>query len=811
MRGLLQDARIAGRALLQRPGFVLLAVLTLAVGTGATNVIFTVLSGVLLKPLAYPNPDTLLTLHVQTEKHGDRWGFSYPDFLDCQRECRSFENIAAWTYGGGTVSSPGQPEYVDGRQISPDLFSVLRVSLVQGRSFLPAENQPGSAPVAIISSRLWQRRYASDPQAVGMALTYDGKAYTIVGVAPSGLQFDGDVDVFTPIGQSVEPRMKYRGAYFLHVLARLGNNSTLAQAQTELALFSKNLATQYPDTNAGLTFVPHSLQSELVQDVRPTLWLLLGAVGLVLLIACVNVASLLLTRVVSREHEFALRLALGAPGWLLVRQCFVESSILGVCGGLAGLSLATLGTRPFLQFWPGRLPRAEEVHVDWRVLVFALSLSILTALIFGLMPALRANKSAIEQTLRSRSRSIAGTARRPLSGFVVCQIALAFVLLTSAGMMGRTLLRISYLSPGLDVHDVLTARVAVSPSALSNPRKARAAWQALMDSVRADPAVQSVALTDTVPMREGQNVLNYWATATPPPPNQAAESLAVAVTPDYLKVTCIPLLRGRFIDETDRMDSGQVVVIDENMARHAFPGEDPVGKPIWLPGMGRKPVEVVGVVGHVRHWGLAADDLSRVQDQFYYPLAQVPDQLTKFFSSIMSVVVRTNVAPLNAVESLQRDVRGAIGDQTLYELRTMEQLASASLDQQRFLLFLFAIYSGLALLLACIGIYGVIAYLMTQRVPEIGVRMAMGAKPSDIVRLVLRQSFIIVLAGVGVGILASFATGRILHSLVPGSQPSQATIFAVVIPLLLAAALFASYIPARRAAKVDPIVALRYE
>jgi predicted permease len=810
MNDLFRDVRIAIRTLLQRPGFALLAILTLAVGTGATTIIFTVIDGVLLKPLAYQDPETLLTIHVRTDQHGERWGFSYPDFQDCRRECRSFAGVAAWTYGGGTVSAPGQAEYVEGRNISSDLFNVLRVPLVKGRSFLPGEDQAGGAPVAIISARLWQQRYASDPQAVGMPLSYDGKVYTLVGIAPPGLQLDGDVDVFTPVGQSVEPRMKYRGAYFLHVLARLGNGVTISQAQTELALFSQNLAKQYPDSNRGLTMVPHSLQSEVVSDVRPTLWLLLGAVSIVLLIACVNVASLLLTRVVAREHEFALRLALGAPRWLLIRQCFVESGILGVCGGLGGLLLATAGTRPFLQLWPGRLPRIEEVHVDWRVLLFALVISILTSVIFGLLPALRANRSAIEETLRSRSRSIAG-ARKPLSGFVVCQIALAFVLLTSAGILGRTLFRMSALNPGLDMQNVLTARVAVSPEAISSPAKARAAWLELMDSLRADPSVQSVALTDTVPMREGQNVMNYWATATPPPPNQAAEALAVSVSPDYLKVMRIPLLRGRFIDETDRMDSRQVVVIDENMARHSFPGEDPVGKPVWIPGMGPKPVLVVGVVGHVRHWGLAGDDLSRVQDQCYYPIGQVPDQLTRFFSSILSVVVRTNVPPLNTVDSLRREARGATGDQTLYELRTMEQLVSASLDQQRFLLFLFAVYSGLALLLACVGIYGVITYLMSQRVPEMGVRLALGASRANILRMVLGQSLAIVLAGAGLGMLASLATGHVLQSLVPGVEASFSAIFGAVLPVLIAAALFASYIPARRAARVDPLVALRYE
>ncbi|HTW59017.1 MAG TPA: ABC transporter permease [Terriglobales bacterium] len=810
MSGWLKDIGTAVRGPIRKPGFAVLTILILALGSGAATLIFTLISSVLLRPLAYPDSERLVTLHVRTEQHGERWGFSYPDFLDCQRDCRSFEGVAAWAYGGGTVSAPGEPEYVDGRLISAGLFSVLRVSLVKGRSFLPEDDHVGSAPVAIISTHLWQRRYGANPEAVGAPLNYDGKVYTVVGIAPPGLRLDGDADVFTPLGQRTEPRMRIRAAHFLHVVARLGQGTSLAQAQTELALLSQRLAKQYPD-DVGITQVPMLLQNELVRDVRPTLWLLLAAVSLVLLIGCVNVASLFLTRVVSRQHEFALRLALGASRGRLVRQCLAESGMLGFCGGLLGLLLATLGTSPFIRFWPDGLPRAGEVHVDWRVLLFAIATSILTGLIFGLAPALRASKSSIEQTLRSGSRAIAGSVRRPLSGFVICQIALALVLLSAAGLLGRTLLRLSSLNPGIDIQNVLTARVALSPAALDEPGKARAAWQQLAENLRRVPGVQSVALTDIVPMREGENVLGYSATAMVADASQGAEALASAVTPDYLRVMRIPLLGGRFIDEDDRLGNGQVVVIDENMARHAFGGQDAVGKLLWIPAMGDKPVQVVGVVGHVRHWGLAGDDLSTVRDQCYYPLTQVPDRLVRFFSSVMSIVVRTDVPPLNTLGALRRQARGATSDQALYEARTMEQLASASLARQRFLLLLFVIFSGLALLLACVGIYSVVAYLMSQRVPEIGVRLAMGANSSDIVRLVLRESLVLILTGAVIGVVSSFATGRVLERLVPGVETSQMSTFALVLPLLIAVALLASYIPARRAARVDPMVALRYE
>jgi len=514
---------------------------------------------------------------------------------------------------------------------------------------------------------------------------------------------------------------------------------------------------------------------------------------------------------VSRQQEFALRLALGASNRRLVSQCLIESSLLGILGGLVGLALTILGTSPFLHVWPDRLPRADAVHVDWRVLIFALGVSIVTGLIFGLLPAMQANKRAIEETLRSRSRSIAGIARRPLNAFVVCQMALALALLSASGLLARTLFRLASLKAGIDIQNVMAARVAITPGVLSNPEKGRAAWRELAESIHRVPGVQSVALTDIVPMREGENVLAYWSTPTPPPPNQAAEALASGVTPDYLNVMRLPLLRGRFLNENDRLGNPQVVVIDENLARHAFGGEDPVGRPLWIPSMGNNSVQVVGVVGHVRHWGLADDELSIVQDQCYYPLAQVPDNLVRLFSSVMSIVVRTNVPPLNMVETLQKQARGDSGDQSLYEVRTMEQLVSASLARQRFLLLLFGIFSGLALLLACVGIYGVVGYLTSERVPEFGVRVALGAESSDILKLVLRESLVTILSGVGIGILISLATGRILQRLAPNVQTLPGLIFAVVVPALTVIALLASYIPARRAAKVDPMVALRYE
>jgi predicted permease len=810
LEDLLQDTRYALRTFQQKPGFAVIALLILALGIGATTVMFTVINSVLLRPLAYPGADKLVTLCAFAEDFGELWGVSNLDFGDIQRESRSLE-LAAWSYGGGTVSEPGAPEYVEGAQISAGLFTTLGINMLRGRAFQPEEDRPGGAPVAIISYGLWQRTYGGDPAAVGRPLVFEGKPYTVVGIAPAGFQLFGDADVFTPLAQNTDPRMQNREARFVRVMARLRPGISLTEAQAELRLIGQHLAEEYPKSNAGLSLLARPLQDELVGDVRSTLWLLLSAVGLVLLIACVNIASLLLAHAVSRERELAMRAALGAGRGRLARQCLTESGILGIGGGALGVLLAAFGVRPFVAWWPGSLPRAEEVHLDGRVLLFAMIVSVACGLLFGLSPALRVPTRCLEQALRAGGRTTAGSSRRLHSIFVASEIALAVVLLVSAGTLGRTLVRLSSLDPGLNVHDVLTARFALSPDATANPERIQAAWQDVLDRARRIPDIEAAALADIIPMREGENALPYWSTPTPPPSNQEPLALASSVTPDYLKVMGMRLLRGRFFNEQDRIGSQPVVVIDENLAWHAFGGQDPVGKPLWVQAMGPSPVQVVGVVGHVRHWGLAGDEQSRIRDQMYYPFSQVPMRLLHFFSSVMSIAVRTRTPPLNVVEPLRKELRGAAGDQVLYEVRTMEQLVSASLGRQRFLLLLFGTFAGLALLLACIGIYGVLAYLTRQRTVEIGVRMALGASAGDVLWMVLRQSIGMVVIGVGAGILAALAAGRMLRHSVEGVRSTEPTTFAIMISVLVAAALLASFAPARRTSRVDPVKALREE
>ena len=809
LEDLWQDASYALRTFRQKPGFVAVALLTIALGIGATTVMFTVVNGVLLKPLPYPEPERLVSVSEQVDNTG-RWAFAYFNFLDCERESRTLGPRAAWRSGmGGTVSEPGEAEHISSREISAGLFSVFGIGLQHGRGFLPDEDRPGGAPVAIISHRLWRKRFGGDPNAVGARLVFDAKAYTVVGIASAGFQLAGDVDVFTPLGQNTAPWMQDReGHPGIQVTARLRRGVTLAQAQADIALIGRRLAKQYPKSNAGHSIAVQPFQRDVVGDIRPMLWLLLGAVSLVLLIACANVASLLLARAVSREREIAMRMALGASRSRLARQCLTESTILAVAGGVLGVVLAATGTRPFLTFWPGGLPRADEITLDWRVLVFALAASFLTGILFGLAPALRAPVHGLEDALRAAARTVAGGGSRRLhSGYVIAEIVIAIVLLIAAGTLGRTLLRLSSLDPGFDPQKVLVARVALGSDAVTNPSRTRAAWREVLDHVSRVPGVQSTAIVDSIPMRGDESWIGYWTGAVPPSTDRMPMSQMAFASPDYLGVMGIALLQGRFFTERDHSGSETVIAIDEVLAKRIFGNHGAVGKYVTLQVLG--PAKVVGVVGHVRYRSLAAE--GAVSEQMYCPLAQLPDQYLRVMASGMTLAVRTTVPPLNLAHAIRQQIRAAARDQVLYDIGTMEQITSGTLARQRFLLVLFGIFAGLALLLACIGIYGVLAYFTSQRIPEFGVRIALGATPSNLISLVLRQSLRMICIGVCMGLLAGFAAARLLKHFVDGVRSTDPLTFVVMISVLVLAALFASFLPARRASRTESMSALRQE
>ena len=808
-----QDFRFALRTLRQRPGFSAVALLTLALGIGATTLMFTVVNGVLLKPLPFPEPSRLVAVHG----HSDNWNtqifgeqnLACPDFRDFERSTHSVA-LGGWLYDGGTVSAPGIPEYVDLRRASSQLFAVLGVTPFKGRFFRADEDQPGAPPVAVLSYSFWQRRFGGDPSVVGSSMTLDAKSYTIVGITPAAFRMVQDEpDVLTPLGQDNARFLQGRGPHPITTVARLRPGFTVEQAQQELSVLGRGLALQYPDTNAGRSFRMQPLRPR-AGDVSSTLWLLLGAVTVVLLIACANIASLLLARAVSRDREFAMRVALGATRGRLARQCLTESCLLAFLGGALGIFLAWAGAQPFAAFWPGGLPRTDEIQLDGRVLFFGLAASLLSGLLFGVAPALRAPFRRLDLRLRPGARSIVGGSRRLHSAFVVSEVALAIVLLLAAGMLGRTLLRLSSLDSGLDARNVLVARMALSPDTLTNPDRIRTAWRDVLDNAHRVPGVQAVATVDTVPMRQGNNQISYSTTAELLPENQRPFALASSVTPEYLNVMGIPLREGRFVDEHDRLNSEPVVVIDETLAQQAFHGQPAVGQRLWIPDFGTNPAHIVGVVGHVRYWGLAADDQAQVRAQIYYPFSQVPDGLLRRWSELMSVAFRTSTPPLGLVESLRLQLRGAAGDQVLYEVRTMEQLTGSSLARQRFLLQLFGVFAGLALLLASIGIYGVLSYLTAERIPELGLRMALGATPAEVQRLVLRGSLSMTLRGVVLGTCVSLFAARILVRTVEGMR-FDASAFLFVIPVLGLAAFLASWLPAYRASRVDPVAALRQD
>ncbi len=814
LEDLLRDLRYTSNGTKQKPGFAAVVLVTLALGVGATTALFTLIHSVLLKPLPFPQPERLVAVHGRSQTwnvavYGEQ-NLAYLDFRDCQQASRSLA-LAGWLDSGGTVSGGTRvPEYVDYFEASANLFSVLGAKLFRGRAFTEAEDKAGGTPIALLGYSFWQRRFGGSAAAIGTSIVLDEKQYSVVGIADPGFRLGGEeADVYTPLGQDTAEFLRRRQTHPITVVGRVESGATMAQAQGELAAVAARLAAQFPDSNKDRSFKVDQLRPD-VEGVGSTLWLLFGGVCLVLLIACANIASLLLARAVSREREFAMRAALGASRSRLVRQCLTESGVLALVGGLLGVLIAGASVRALLAFWPGELPRANEVQLDWPVLLFALTVSLTSGLFFGLAPAIHFFKRELEPSLRAGARTVVGQSRHFHTALVVAEMALAVVLLASVGMLGNTILRLSALDPGVNVHNVLVTRVALPASTLANPARTRAVWNDILERARNVSGVRSVAMVDTVPMREGNNQLGYWTNAAIPPENRQPMALTTSVTPDYLKVMGISLLAGRFVDEHDQIESEPVIVIDDVMARHEFGGaQSAVGRQIWVPDMGEKPLTIVGVVRHVRYWGLAGDDRAQVRAQFYYPFAQVPDKYVRRWSELMSVAFRTDVSPLSLVERLRHELRGASGGQVLYDVHTMEQLTRSSLSLHRFLLWLFGIFAGLALLLASIGIYGVLAYLTNHRVPEIGLRMALGASGYEVMAMVMGQSLRMILWGGGLGLCGAFAAAEVLRRSLEGMRPAGTATYVAIVFVLLTAAFGASFLPAYRASRVDPVRALR--
>jgi putative ABC transport system permease protein len=817
MESILHDLRFGLRMLIKSPVFTLIAVLTLGLGIGANTALFSVVNGVLLNPLPFPDPGQLVTLH-ESKPNFDRGSISYPNFQDWQRNNRSFSAFAISRSYAFSLTGSGDPEQVGAEFVSSEFFRILGVKPVLGRDFAAGEDRVGGAPLVMISEGFWQRKFGGTADILGKSITLDAKSYTVIGIIPAQFHLQipafRERDVYAPIGQWTNPLLQNRGAGLgIHGIARLKPAVTIEQAQADMNSVSHALAEAYPDTNKGIGASLVPLRREIVGRVQPLLLALLGAVSFVLLIACVNVANLLLARSTARTREFAIRFSLGAERWRVTRQLLVESVMIGLAGGSLGLLLAAWGTRAALGVLPSALPRAEEIQVDTHVLVFTIGLSILTGILFGLAPSLRLSLRNLHETLQEGGRGLSGARHRTQSVFVVVEMAMALVLLTGAGLMIRTMIRLGGVDPGFDSHHVLNFGVSLPPQ-LSNasPDTSRAALRELHERLATTPGVAAVSLSwESLPLA-GDDERLFWLEGQPKPTSESDMNWALhyVVEPDYLSVMHIPLMQGRFFTAHDDEHASPVIVVDDVFAKKYFPGQNAVGRRINLNG-GAMPVEIVGVVGHVKQWGLDLDDVQPLRAQLYVPGMQMPDSYISNSGTGVGVLVRSPLPVSELLTAIRHTSSQMSNQQVIYGVQTMDQLIGESVASRRFAMILFGAFAAVALILASVGIYGVISYLVGQRTHEIGVRMALGARPSDIMRLIVGRGGRMALAGVGLGLIAAFALSRLMTGLLYGVGSNDPLTLLSVAVLLTSVALVASYIPARRAAKIDPIVALRYE
>ena len=816
MERILRDLRYGMRMARKSRAFTAVAVITLALGIGANTAVFSIVNGVLLNPLPFPQSDELVALG-ENKANFENGSISYPNFRDWQKDNRSFSSMAISRVFSFSLIGAGEPEQVDGDLVSSDFFSILGVKPVAGRLFLAGEDNVGSAPVALIGEDLWHRKFSSSPDILGKNIRLGPKGYTVVGIIPASFHLRlpsfRDGEIFVPAGQWDNPLLLHRDAGLgFHGIARLKPAVTVQQARADMDALSRNLAAAFPDTDKGISANLLPLKQQMVGGVRPLLLVLLAAVGFVLLIACLNVANLMLARSTVRAREFAIRAALGATQGRVVCQLLAESVLLGLIGGTIGLLLAAWGTRAALATLPSTLPRAEQIGLDAHVLIFTAGTATLAGILFGLTPALKMSHRATNDTLKEGGRSNTGRRHRAQGVFVVTEMAMALVLLAGAGLMVRSFARLWQIDPGFDPHHVMSFGLTPPPSVLTaGAERIRAHFRDLNRRLGAIPGVEAVAQTSGAAPLDYDDEQLFWLQghARPANDNDMDWAISYIVDPDYLKIMKTPLLAGRFFSAQDDEHSPKVVVVDEVFAKKFFPGRDPVGKRIYLK-TGNQLAEIVGVVGHVKQWGLDSDDTQQLRAELYIPEMQMPDDYIGATSST-AFVIRVAGDPAASFASVRHVAQEMSDQQVIYGEETMEQVLSRSIASHRFLMILLAAFAALALILASVGIYGVVSYLVGQRTHEIGVRMALGAQRTDVLRLILGGSARLVLSGIVIGVLGAIALTRVMANQLFEVSASDPVTFVAVSLLLMFVALGACYVPARRASNVDPMVALRYE
>ena len=813
---LVQDLRYGLRMLAKSPGFSAVAILTLALGIGANTALFSVVNGVLFNPLPYPHPEQLVWL-AESKPNFSSGSISWPNFKDWQKENRTFSGMGLYRSYSFNLTGLGEAEQLQARLLTSDFLNVIGVKPLLGRTFTPGEDAIGATPTVIISEGLWRRKLNSSPEAIGQSLDLTGRSYTIIGVLPASFDFSGGfrgVDLYVPAGQWENPFLSRRDAGLgFHGVGRLKPGVGIEQARADLARISSALTAAYPDTNTGIGAFLRPLKQTLVGSVRVLLLVLLAAVGFVLLIACVNVANLMLARAAARRREFAIRTALGAGQARLVRQLLTESLLLALIGGALGLLLAGWGTQAALRVLADGLPRASEVRLDARALVFTLVISLGCGIFFGMAPAFKTGARNLQDTLKEGGRGASGSRHGAQGILVVVEMALALLLLVSAGLMVRSLSALWHVDPGFDTHNVLTFGVALPPSMRNaGATGIRAALRAVDQQLKAVPGVKAVSLSWAAVPLASDDEDTFWIEGRPKPEtdNDLSWALSYVVEEDYLKVMGIPLERGRFFTAQDNENSPHVVVVDDVFARKYFPDQDPIGQHIFLKIKGGR-AEIVGVVPHVKQWGLDSDDKESLRAELYFPYMQLPDEAMRLSWNGTGVMLRFDPRAVAIEESLRAAIKGISGEYVMSKTQTMESIISDSLASQRFSMAVLTIFAALALALASVGIYGVISYLVGQRTQEIGIRIALGANRSDVLRMVLGDGMKMTLIGVAIGIAAAAGLTRLMASLLFGVSARDPLTFLCVAALLTLVALVACYLPARRAMRVDPMVVLRYE